>query len=71
MNKAQTLEWETTLREANDAVIVAKAHLEVHVIAARRAGVSWTVIARALNMARQSATQRFAKLPEIAEMEDE
>jgi hypothetical protein len=57
------------LREANERVVAATALLEVRVIAARQDGVSWLRIANALGVARQSATERFTKLPEIAAME--
>ena len=57
------------LKEANEKVLSATALLEVRVIAARQDGVSWGRIAEALGVARQSATERFTKLPEIAAME--
>lgn len=60
---------ERQIREANEAVLAATALLEVRVIAAREQGCSWNRIARALGVARQSATERFVKLPEIAKLE--
>jgi hypothetical protein len=58
------------LKEANEKVLAANALLEVRVIAARQDGVSWGRIAESLGVARQSATERFTKLPEIAAMEE-
>ena len=55
------------LRLANEKVIAANAMLEVRVIAARKNGISWGVIGEALEIARQSAQERFQKLPELAE----
>lgn len=57
------------LKEANEKVLAANALLEVRVIAARQDGISWGRIAESLGVARQSATERFTKLPEIAAME--
>jgi hypothetical protein len=57
---------ERLIREANEAVIAANALLEVRVIAAREHGHSWQLIGRALSMTRQSAQQRFSRLPELS-----
>jgi hypothetical protein len=61
---------ERMIRDANEKVLAATALLEVRVIAAREDGVSWGRIAGAVGIARQSATERFAKLPEIAALEE-
>lgn len=47
--------------------ILAAAHkqLELAVIRARQEGLSWSRIAGALGMKRQSAMERFGKLPQI------
>ena len=58
------------IREANESVIAANALLEVRVIAARLDGMSWNLIADAIGIKRQSATERFVKLPEIAALEE-
>jgi hypothetical protein len=56
------------LKEANEKVIASIAILELRVIAARQSGVmSWAQIGNALDVARQSAQERFQKLPELAE----
>ena len=60
---------ERQIREANEAVLAATALLEVRVIAAREQGMPWTLVGRAMGIARQSATERFVKLPEIARLE--
>jgi len=56
---------EDRIREANNQLIDAIGLLEIRVIAARKVGVTWTTIGRACNIARQSATERFEKLPEL------
>jgi hypothetical protein len=53
------------VRDAQERVLAATALLEVRVIAARSAGMSWNLIGRAMGIARQSAQQRFEKLPEL------
>ena len=60
---------ERQLKEANEKLLAATALLEVRVIAARQDGISWLRIANALGIKRQSATERFVKLPELAAME--
>ena len=60
---------ERAIREANEKVLAAQALLEVRVIAAREAGITWTLIARATGVTRQSAQQKFSRLPEIAAKE--
>jgi hypothetical protein len=55
------------IKLANEKVIAAVAVLELRVIAAREAGISWGIIGGALDIARQSAQERFQKLPELAE----
>jgi hypothetical protein len=59
---------ERVIRAAVDKMVADKALLEVRVIAARRAGISWNVIARGVGTSRQSAQGRFERLPEIAAM---
>jgi len=54
------------IADANRQLLDANALLEVRVIAARRSGMSWQLIADAVGIARQSATERFEKLPELA-----
>ena len=44
--------------------------LDMRVTAARLAHVSWYKIADALGVSRQAATQRFERLPELAEYEE-
>jgi hypothetical protein len=58
---------ERAIREANEKVIAANALLEVRVIAARKAGCPWRVVAQALGIAHQSAMKRFKALPELAD----
>lgn len=61
----ESQEHEALIRAANDKVLAAKALLEVRVIAARKAGVNWTTIARACRIRPHSATEKFKKLPEL------
>ena len=56
---------ERQIREANEGVIAAIAMLEVRVIAARQQGHSWAVIGRGVGTSRQSAQEKFGKLPEL------
>ena len=58
-------EHERALRDAQEKVIAATALLDVRVINARRCGMTWSMIARAIGIARQSATERFERLPEL------
>ena len=60
---------ERAIREANEKVLAARALLEVRVIAARKAGCPWRVVASGLGVAHQNAMSRFKKLPEIEAME--
>jgi hypothetical protein len=57
---------ERMIRDANEQVIAATALLEVRVIAAREQGHSWALVGRALGVARQSAQERFGRLPELS-----
>lgn len=63
------LHAERLIREANEKVMAATALLEVRIIAAREQGHSWGLIGRALGVARQSAQERFGKLPELDTMD--
>lgn len=54
------------LRDANEKCVAANALLEVRVIRARGDGMSWQLIADAIGVARQSAAERFTRLPELA-----
>lgn len=63
------LHAERLIREANEKVMAATAVLEVRIIAARGQGHSWGLIGRALGVARQSAQERFGKLPELDTMD--
>jgi hypothetical protein len=58
---------EEAIREANYNLAGAVRLLEARVIKARRAGMSWNVVARGIGITRQSASARFEKLPELAE----
>lgn len=60
---------ERGIREANEAVLAAQAILEVRIIAAREQRYSWSTIGRGLNVSRQSAQERYSKLPEIAKLD--
>jgi hypothetical protein len=60
---------ERMIRDANEKVLAATALLEVRVIAAREADMSWSLIGRAIGIARQSATERFERLPELVPAE--
>jgi hypothetical protein len=53
------------IRDANEKVLAAQALLEVRVIAARQAGMSWIVVGKGIGISRQSAQERFEKLPEL------
>lgn len=44
--------------------------LDMRVVAARLAHVSWYKIGDAIGISRQAATQRFERLPELAEYEE-
>jgi hypothetical protein len=50
------------LEAASVAVDVAEARVRAEVIAARRAGITWTAIARALDVTPQAVQQRFGRL---------
>jgi hypothetical protein len=63
--KRESQHHEDLIRDASNKVMAAEALLEVRVIAARKVGVTWTTIGRACGIARQSATERFEKLPEL------
>ena len=66
----EELHHELMIRDAQDKVTAANALLEVRVIHARQVGMPWTLIARALGVTRQSAQQKFSRLPELAEGEE-
>ena len=69
MARSTLTDWqaqhERSVREANEAVIAATALLEVRVIAARQDGCSWALVGRAVRITRQSAQERFGRLPEL------
>lgn len=56
---------ERLIREAHEKVVAAVALLEVRVIAARQHGHTWALIGRAMGTSRQSAQERFSRLPEL------
>lgn len=56
--------------EVQERIETAQALLDLRVIAARADHVSWRHIAEAVGITRQSATERFVRIPEVALLEE-
>jgi hypothetical protein len=69
MEPDERAEWAARITAANAAATTTKAVVENVVIDARRAGMSWASIGRALGVSRQAATVRFSRFPEIEEIQ--